>query len=124
MDTHSDPFEESLLDKAIRFQNALISHATSGVFDGGDQAYQELRRFFGSRGDTRTKLPDFVRRCRDLGQFWGFIKYERATYAGRRNLLWEAFRPLIDHLEANDRAPGVVPISATLEAFRSEERRV
>jgi hypothetical protein len=36
-----------------------------------------------------------VRRCRDLGQFWGWIKYERSTYAERRTLLWDAFHPLI-----------------------------
>jgi len=35
-------------------------------------------------------------------------------------LLWDAFRPLIDHLEADDRAPGVVPITETLEAFDPE----
>src|ERR1700730_11953094 len=109
----SDPFDESVLDKAIRFQNGLVAHATGGGFDGGDSEYQELRRFFASRADTKTKLPDFVRRCRDLGQFWGFIKFERSTYAERRNLLWDAFRPLIDHLEANDHAPGVVPITET-----------
>jgi hypothetical protein len=32
-------------------------------------------------------------------------------------LIWNAFRPLIDYLEAQDRAPGVAPITATLEAF-------
>jgi Abortive infection C-terminus len=117
MNTDSDTFEESVLDKAIRFQNGLIAHATGGGFEGGEAAYQELRRFFASRADTKTKLPDFVRRCRDLGQFWGFVKYERGTYAERRNLLWDAFRPLIDYLETQDRAPGVVSITETLEAF-------
>jgi abortive infection Abi-like protein len=117
MDTLSDPLEETLLDKAIRLQNELIAHSTGRGFEGGDLAYQELRRVFGARSDTKPKLPDFVRRCRDLGQFWGFIKYERPTYAERRNLLWDAFRPLIDHLEADDRAPGVVPISESLERF-------
>jgi hypothetical protein len=88
-----DLFEESVLDKAIRLQNGLIASATGGGFDGGDSVYQELRRFFASRADTESKLPDFVRRCRDLGQFWGFVKYERGTYAERRNLLWDAFHP-------------------------------
>jgi hypothetical protein len=58
-----------------------------------------------------------VRRCRDLGQFWGFVKYERGTYAERRNLLWDAFHPLIEYLETQDRSPGVAPISAILEEF-------
>ena len=115
-----DLIQETILDKATRFQNGLVACATGGGFDGGDNEYQELRRFFASRGDTKTMVPDFVRRCRDLGQFWAFIKYERAHYAERRALIWDAFRPLIDYLEANDRAPGTAPISATLESFDPE----
>src|SRR4051794_40798994 len=101
MTADSDPFEEKILDKAIRFQNQLISFSTGSGFEGGDSAYQELRRFFGARSDTKARLPDFVRRCRDLGQFWGWIKYERSTYAERRTVLWDAFHPLIDYLEAD-----------------------
>jgi hypothetical protein len=120
MTTGSDPFDESALDKAVRLQDGLIAQATSGAFDGGDSEYQELRRFFASRADTKAKLPDLVRHCRDLDQFWGWIKYERSTYAERRTLLWDAFHPLIDYLEADDRAPGVAPITETLEAFDPE----
>jgi len=50
----------------MRFQNQLISFSTGGGFEGGDLAYQELRRFFGARSGTRVELSDFVRRCRDL----------------------------------------------------------
>jgi hypothetical protein len=113
-------FEESIVDKAIRLQNGLVDHATGGVFDGGDSAYQELRRFFASRSDTKPKLPDFVRRCRDLGQFWGFIKYERGTYAERRTLIWEAFHTLIEHLESGDLSPGMAQTTKVLEAFDSD----
>jgi hypothetical protein len=35
-----DPFEESPLDMAIRFQNSLISFSTGGRFDGEDEAYK------------------------------------------------------------------------------------
>jgi Abortive infection C-terminus len=115
-----DPFEETPLDQAIRLQNSLIAYSTGGGFDGDDAEYQRLRRFFGARSDTKIKLPDCVRRCRDLAQFWGWIKYERTTYAERRSLLWDAFRPLIDHLDTTDRAPGVAPITAALDAFDPE----
>jgi hypothetical protein len=113
----SDPPEEPLLDQARRLQNGLVAYATGGAFDGGDAAYKELRRAFSVRVDTKDKIPAFVRRCGDLAQFWAFIKYERPTYQGRRTLIWEAFRPLIDYLEFQDHNPGVVPISAILEAF-------
>ena len=110
-------FDETLADKAIRFQNGLIAEATGASFDGGDQAYKELRWLFASRPDTKGKIPDFIRRCSDLGQFWGWIKYEKPSYAERRTLIWNAFRPLIDYLEAHNRAPGVAPITAVIEAF-------
>ena len=111
-------FEDlSLLDQAHRLKDGLVSHATDGAFADGDPAYKELRRTFISRSDTNDKVPDFVRRCVDLAQFWAFIKYERPTYRERRALIWDAMRPLIDYLEAQDRTPGVAPITATLEAF-------
>lgn len=116
----SELFDETSADKAIRLQNGLIGQATSGSFDGGDDAYKELRRYFAARADTKAKLPDFVRRCSDLGQFWGFIKYERATYAERRELIWNAFRPLIQHLEADDRSPAVAAIGPVLEGFDTQ----
>lgn len=96
-------FDEILPDKAVRFQNGMIAQATGTGFDGGDAACKEVRMFFASRADTRGKLPDFVRRCSDLGQFWGFIKYEKGSYAERRALIWDGFRPLIEYLEAHDR---------------------
>jgi len=113
-------FDETTLDKAVRFQNGLIAHATGATFDGGDGAYKELRFLFGDRLDTKTKLPAFVRRCSDLAQFWGFIKYERPSYQERRTLIWDSFRSLIEYLEAEDRAPGVAPITEVLERFDPE----
>jgi hypothetical protein len=112
--------DEPPLDRATRFQNGLIAFATGGHFDGNDKAYKEVRLFFAGRADTKTKLPAFVRQCGDLGQFWAFIKYERSTYHERRALIWDAFRPLIEYLEAQDRAPGVAPITEALEAFDPE----
>src|SRR5687768_2655310 len=99
----NDFLVETALDKAMRLQNGLIPRATDGAFDVDDHEYKELRRLFGSRADTRIKLPDFVRQCSDLGQFWAFIKVESGTYAERRALIWDGFRPLIEYLEAQDR---------------------
>lgn len=114
----------SLLDQAHRLQDGLISRATGGDFADGDPAYKELRREFMSRPETKDKVPDFVRRCSDLAQFWGFIKHELSTYRERRDLIWGAFGPLIEFLEAQDRSPGVAPITGTLKAFDPEHVHV
>lgn len=110
--------DETPLDKAMRFQNGIIAHATDGRFE--DEIYRGLREFFAGRADMKAKLPAFVRRYNDISQFWAFIKYEYPTYKERRTFIWNEFRPLIDYLEAQDRSPGVQPITEALEAFDPE----
>jgi hypothetical protein len=109
--------DESPLEKVQRLQDSLVAFSTGGQFDGSDATYQRLRRELLERADIRDKVPDFVRRHRDLGQFWQFIKFKLGRYAERREFIWDSFRPLIDYLEALDRSPGVQPISIILEAF-------
>lgn len=116
----SDAFEESMLDQAMRLQNGLIARATGSDFDGGNPVYKALRRAFSERADTKAKMPDFLRRCSDLGQFWSWIKYEKGTYHERRELIWTGFRPLIEYLEGQDRSPAVAPITETLTIFDAE----
>jgi len=98
----------------------LWGSARTAYFNRGNEAYKALRREFATRGDTKGKLPDFLRRCSDLKRFWSFIKYERATYQEHREYLWSGFRPLIEFLEAQDRAPGIAPITAILDSFDPE----
>ena len=112
--------DETILEKVERMQDALVSFATGGRFDGDDPEYKKLRSELLERADVREKLPKLVRRYRDLGQFWQFIKFEYATYAERREFLWDSFRPAIEHLESVDRAPGLQPIGEALEKFDAD----
>ena len=112
-----DHEERTFLDKVLRLQNGLIGCATGGGFDGGDDVYRRLRHELLDRRDVAGKLPDFVRRNRDLNQFWQFIKYEYSTYAERRSFIWNSFHAVIEYLEANDRNPSVQSITKTLERF-------
>ncbi|MFM1982544.1 MAG: hypothetical protein RJB22_1263, partial [Pseudomonadota bacterium] len=98
-------------------QDGLIGRAEGGVFNGGDVAYRELRRHLAERPDTKPKLPDFVRRFGTVREFWGWISAQRPSYRERRELIWEAFRPLLEYLEGLDRTPAVAPITEALEAF-------
>ena len=116
----NDVSEKTILDKVLRLQDSLVSFSTGGAFDGEDAEYQRLRRELTARTDIKSKIPDFVRRYRDLGQYWQFIKHKYGTYKERREYLWEAFNPLIQHLETLDRSPGVQPIAETLQAFDPE----
>lgn len=62
-------------------------------------------------------IPQFVRTCRNLAQFWQFIKYKHQTYAERRNYLWNEFRPILDALECSGRAPSDLSVTTALERF-------
>lgn len=117
MSDYNDFSEQTVLEKVVRLQDGLVARSTGGTFDGGDPVYQRLRSEVLLHPDLNSKIPEFVRRYRDLAQFWQFIKSQYATYAERRDFLWNSFRPAIEHLEITDRNPGVSPIGLALEEF-------
>lgn len=106
------------LERATYLQNVLISRATGGLCD--DDQYQAVRRVLLERTDAGDLIPSFVRTCRDLSQFWGFIKQRFASYAERRDFVWNAFAPLIDRLEGRSAKPSDAPISDGLKSFDSD----
>lgn len=109
--------ERTLQEKVEKLQGGYIGAATQ---DGGslDSAtYSRLREELLREPSIKEKLPDFVRKCRDASQFWHFIKEKFSTYRERREFIWGQFNPVLTFLEAQDRSPGVAPITASLEAF-------
>lgn len=83
-------------EKAEALQVMLIARAT-GSFPEEDE-YRRLRSDLILENSIKALLPGFVRACRDLGQFWGYIK-KFTTYADRRQHVWESFAPLLNQLE-------------------------
>ena len=79
-----------------------------------DHAYLNLRHEFGRVPLIKSKLPGFVRRCESLGEFWSFSKAKHGTYQARREYIWDSLRSLLEYLKAEDRSPGVEPISEIL----------
>lgn len=106
------------LERAVYLQNLLIAHATGGGADGGE--YKILRGQLLASTTLESLLPTCVRTCRDLSQFWGFIKHEYGTYAERRQFLWAEFRPLLDHLEDRNKKPADASISDRLKSFDAD----
>jgi len=98
------PAPDPLVAKVESLQNLLVSHATGG--SGGEYGdYDQLRRDLLANPLTGAGLPRFVHTCRDLSQFWQFIKYKHRTYAERREYIWDEFRALIEMLEARTSTP-------------------
>ncbi|MEQ8798612.1 MAG: abortive infection family protein [Salinisphaeraceae bacterium] len=103
------------LEQAESLQNLLVSHATGGVED--DATYQELRQVFVGNPSTEGLVPRFLRTCRNLSQFWEFIKHLFPTYKERRQFIWGEFEALLDFLERGGGCPSDEAVSASLESF-------
>lgn len=105
------------IERAQALQNIMISRATGGGGNDDAYVYDLLRREFMADAATQSLLPSFVRTCRDLDQFWGHIKDIAPKYDPRKKYIYEAFAPLLDHLEGANRAPADAGVSDALESF-------
>lgn len=106
------------LERAAFLQNLLISRATGGSPD--EFEYQAVRKALLENRDVADIIPAFVRTCRDLSQFWAFIKRENGQYEGRRQIIWTAFSPLLERLEGKATKPSDGAISEGLRSFDSD----
>ena len=106
-----------LLEKVETFQNMLISYATGGAAD--PEEFARLRDELLHEPSVKDRLPRFVRTHRDFKQFWGFIKQQSPSYQGRRQFLWEEFRPTIEFLEEPG-SPADESVSEILSKFDTE----
>lgn len=116
--TEESELPQSSLERVTMLEGILIDAATGGSSD--DATYVYLRREFMQDESLKAILPTFVRSYRNLSAFWGWIKYEEGTYAGRRKLIGEAFTPLIDYLEGRTGAPGDAGMSDALASFDAD----
>jgi hypothetical protein len=104
-----------LFDQAECLQNLLVSHATGETQDEAE--YARLRQAVLVQTALSPLIPRLLRTCRNLGQFWQFIKQKFATYAERRTYLWDVFRPMLELLERGGAAPSDQIVSGALEKF-------
>jgi hypothetical protein len=106
-----------LFDQTESLQNLLVSQATGHAED--DAEFTRLRQVVLSQAALEPHIPRFLRTCRNLGQFWQFIKHKFATYAERRTYLWDEFRPMLELLERGGAAPSDQAVSVAIENFDS-----
>jgi len=110
-----EDFPDSPLEQAEMLKNILIARATGT--SPSDDHYKALRQAFIEDAAVKPLLPGFVRTCRSLQEFWGYIKEQSGNYQGRRAHIYGAFRPLLDFLEGGGRTPADATISDALQSF-------
>jgi hypothetical protein len=106
------------LDDVDLLQNILVSHATDGPAYVGE--YPELRAALLARTEYASVIPQFIRTCRDLSQFWQYIKHKFPTYKERREYLWNEFRPLLERIEQASPSPADLAVQAAIEKFDAD----
>lgn len=105
----------TLIAEIETLKNLLVSRAIGGK--ARDPEYQELRGKLVKHPLVKDKLPQFLTTCRNLDEFWGYIKARAGTYEGRRNILRDAFNPVLEFLEQLNHAPSDTAVSKTLSTF-------
>ncbi len=104
-----------LFDQTEALQNLLVSQATGELED--DAEFMRLRQVVLSQAALESHIPRFLRTCRNLSQFWQFIKHQFGTYAERRTYLWKEFGPMLELLERTGSAPSDQVVSVAIEKF-------
>lgn len=101
----ANPINLKLRDDADRVKAILCGAATGPWSPETNTEYKKLRDGLINMPGINAKVPAFVRSCRELGEFWSFIKPKFGTYKLRREFLQEAFDPLLTHLESMGMSP-------------------
>ena len=89
---------DELLRTVETVQELLIDRVTKNP-DADESAYKELRQTLIADARVKNTIPEFLKECRTLAQFWNYINGEARNWAGRRQVIWDAFRPTIDAIE-------------------------
>lgn len=114
---HMTPTGDTTLAKVERMQDELVKFSTGGGFEGGNNAFRQLRSELRAIPGIQDLLPTFVKRYRDLDSYWQFVKRTHATYAARRDFLWDGFRPLLERLESDANHPVSRPVEIVLASL-------
>jgi hypothetical protein len=107
-----------LFIQAESLQNMMLARATGGEVRERD--YMMAREILVREPLITHLLPTFVQTARSTDQFWGYIKGKDGKYEGRRQHIWDAFRPLLDYLERGGSAPADELVASVLEKFDAE----
>ena len=100
--------------KVKSLENMMISRATGNEVD--DKEYISLRNEL-IKTSINKLLPEFVITCRDIGQFWQYIKYEYTSYRERRDFIWGKFKIVYEHLEKQGSVEADNHVSQNIVSF-------
>jgi hypothetical protein len=110
--TTARPTRKELFAHAEQLKTLLMTFATGGGADADE--YRELRQTVLADPDLKMRMPQFIVTCRELGDFWDFIKGEFSHYWERRQYLRDQFEPALVWLEDHSELPSDGAVTAAL----------
>lgn len=96
-DLSNMPEGDDLVLQIEQFKMGLVSRATGGEFD--NEEYRRLRKLVMGIPESEKLVPRFLRLCRTVDDFWGFIKAQAPSYAERREFLANEINPILEFVE-------------------------
>ena len=103
---------ENDFERADYLRTLLVARATHQEYSDAD--YRRLRAYF-VKSPYAHLLPKWVRTCRSLEDFWGFIQPKFEKYRWRRSFISEELEPLLQATEAGCVSPVEQSIGELLE---------
>lgn len=83
-----------------QFKYGLTSRATGGVYENSE--YIRIRKLLLDDKNINNLVPQFIKSCRNIDEFWGFIKAEYPNYDSRRTFLATELNPIMEAVEKMD----------------------
>ena len=96
----------------------LTTYSTGGAVNKNE--YVRTRKLILAQHQLKHLVPQFLKTCRSVDDFWSFIKGEFDHYQERRNFLREQFDPLLTTLEFSESSPAELTSSDILTTVDSE----
>jgi len=111
-----EPIPQDLKEQAQLLQTILLA-TCEGDRSTHNHTYIELRSALTDDPAIKALLPDFVRTCRDLAHFWGYIRGVSGQWEPRRMHVRTGLTSLFDYAEGTYRKPVDDVASDVLQRF-------
>lgn len=114
----------ALIDDVEGLQSIYINRATGNGNDDDERDFPLYRQSVLNDPRVASLVPAWVRRYRNLDQFWGFIQPKLPSYAERRKFIWDDFRELVDFAESGAKHPSDIVVSEAMDRIDAEHVRI
>ena len=113
-----DDIPDSTVERLLMAKGLMLTAATEGTRDNGP--YARVRQSLLADQTVSDRLPGLVRSFRDLSGVRAHLQGKSKSWQGRREIIEEAFTPLLDELEGVNRMPADTAHSTVLSSFDAE----